>query len=171
MPSTSLVIDRVLTLLAETPTRLAALTADLSPEEVQMRPTPDEWSANEVLAHLRACADVWGNYIKTIIAEDRPQFRAVSPRTWIKQTDYPDLAFRPSLGAFTAQRAELLVVLSPLPIDAWERSARVSTVGRVLEPTVFSYAERLLVHERSHIKQIAGIAGTMHARKGSEDGS
>ena len=53
----------------------------------------------QVLAHLRACADVWGNYIRTIIAEDRPQFRAVSPRTWIKQTDYPDLAFRPSLGA------------------------------------------------------------------------
>ena len=97
------------------------------------------------------------------------EFREES--TWIKQTDYPDLAFRPSLGAFTAQRAELLVVLSPLPIDTWERSARVSTVGRVLEPTVFSYAERLLVHERSHIKQIAGIAGTMHARKGSEDGS
>ena len=171
MPSASLAIDRVLTLLAETPTRLAALTADLSPEEVQMRPTLDEWSASVVLAHLRACADVWGNCIMTIIAQDRPTLRAVSPRTWIKQTDYPDLAFRPSLGAFTAQRAELLVVLSPLPIDTWERSARVSTVGKVLEPTVLSYAERLLVHERSHIKQIAGIAGTIHARKGSEDGS
>jgi hypothetical protein len=160
----------VLTLLAETPTRLAALTADLSSEELQMRPTPDEWSANDVLAHLRACADVWGNCILTIIVQDRPTWRAVSPRTWIKQTDYLQQAFRPSLGAFTTQRAELLAVLSPLPLDAWERSARVSTVGRVLEPTVLSYAERLVVHERSHIKQIAGIAGTMHASKGSEDG-
>jgi hypothetical protein len=44
-------------------------------------------------------------------------------------------------------------------------------VGRVLEPTVLSYAERLLVYERSHLKHIAGIAGTMHARKGSADGS
>ena len=32
MPSASLAIDRVLTLLAETQTRLASLTADLSPE-------------------------------------------------------------------------------------------------------------------------------------------
>jgi len=40
MPSTSLVIERVLTLLAEMPTRLAAFTADLSPEALQMRPTP-----------------------------------------------------------------------------------------------------------------------------------
>src|SRR6266851_5468511 len=150
MPSTSLAIERVLTLLAGTPTRITALTADLSSEALQTRPTPDEWSANEVLAHLRACADVWGNYIMTIIAEDLPTWRAVSPRTWIKQTDYPELKFRPSLRAFTTQRADLLAVLSPLPLDAWERSARVSTVGRVLEPTVLSYAERLLVHERSH---------------------
>jgi DinB superfamily len=170
MSSTSLTIERVLTLLAETPTRLAALTADLSPEELQRRPPPDEWSANEVLAHLRACADVWGTCILTIIEEDRPTWRAVSPRTWIKQTDYPELEFRPSLGTFTTQRADLLAVLSPLPLDAWERSARVSTVGRVLEPTVLSYAERLVVHERPHIKQIAGIVNTMHARKGSEDG-
>src|SRR6266699_4473855 len=107
MPSTSLTIERVLTLLAETPTRIAALTTDLSPEELQMRPAPDEWSANGVLAHLRACADVWGNCIMTIIAEDRPTWRAVSPRTWIKQTDYPELQFRPSVHAFTTQRADL----------------------------------------------------------------
>ena len=162
MPSTSLTIERVLTLLAETPTRIAALTADLSPEEVQMRPTPEEWSANEVLAHLRACADVWGTCIRTILEEDRPTWRAVSPRTWIKQTDYPELEFRPSLGAFMTQRADLLAVLSSLPVDAWSRTARVSTVGRVLEPTVLSYAERLVVHERSRLKQIAGIVNTMH---------
>src|SRR5690349_17517433 len=154
MPSTSLTIERVLTLLRDVPTRIAVLTTDLSPEALQMRPTPDEWSANEVLAHLRACADVWGNYIMRIIEEDRPTWRAVSPRTWIKQTDYPELAFRPSLRAFTTQRADLLAVLSSLPIDAWERSARVSTVGRVLEPTVLSYAERLVIHEQPHVKQI-----------------
>jgi hypothetical protein len=128
MPSISLAIERVLTLLAETPMRITALTADLSSEALQTRPTLDEWSANEVLAHLRACADVWGNYIMTIIAEDLPTWRAVSPRTWIKQTDYPELKFLPSLRAFTTQRADLLAVLSQLPLDAWERSARVSTV-------------------------------------------
>ncbi len=162
MPSTLLTIEQVLPLLRDAPTRIAALTADLSPEALQMRSTPEEWSASVVLAHLRACADVWGNCIMRIIAEDRPTWRAVSPRTWIKQTDYPELAFRPSLGAFTTQRANLLAVLSPLPITAWERSARVSTVGRVLEPTVLSYAERLVVHERSHLKQIADIVNTMH---------
>ncbi len=66
MPSQS--IEQLLSLLTETPPRLAALTADLSPQELQTRPTPDEWSANEVLAHLRACADVWGNCILAILS-------------------------------------------------------------------------------------------------------
>lgn len=157
MSGTSLTIERILALLAETPTRISTLTAYLSPEALQERPAPDEWSANEVLAHLRACADVWGTCIKRILTEDRPTWRAVNPRTWIKQTDYPDLEFRPSLRAFTRQRADLLAVLSPLPIDAWSRVAIVTGVGRTLEPTVHSYTERLVVHERSHIKQIAGI--------------
>ena len=131
MQSQSLAIERVLTLLRETPTRIAELTADLSPEALQMKPASDEWSANEVLAHLHACADVWGTCMMKIIAQDHPTWRAVNPRTWIKQTDYPGLAFRPSLGVFTEQRAGLLAVLSPLPIDAWARIAAVSTVGRV----------------------------------------
>jgi hypothetical protein len=162
MPNTSLTIERVLTLLRETPTRIAALTADLSPEALQRRPTPAEWSANEVLAHLRACADVWGNYIRTLIAEDQPQFRAVSPRTWIKQTDYPELDFRPSLHAFTRQRADLLAVLDSLPIEAWSRAATVTMVGKVLERTMLSYAERLVVHEKPHVRQIERIVKTMH---------
>lgn len=87
---------------------------------------------------------------------------AVSPRTWIKQTDYPQRAFRPSLLAFTRQRADLLAVLKPLQIDAWERSATVSMAGRVLERTALSYAERLVDHEQQHVKQIERIVKAMH---------
>jgi hypothetical protein len=161
VPNTSLTIEQVLTLLRATPLRLAALTADLSPEALQTRPNPDEWSANEVLAHLRACADVWGNCIVAMIAQDTPTLRAVNPRTWIKQTNYLELDFRPSLDAFATQRADLLAVLEPLPSDAWERSARVSGAGKVLERTVLFYARWLAGHERPHVKQIERIVKTM----------
>jgi DinB superfamily len=162
VPNKSLTIEQVLTLLRTTPLRLAALTADLSPEELQMRPAPDERSANEVLAHLRACADVWGNCIVAMIAGDRPTLRAVNPLTWIKQTNYLELDFRPSLRAFATQRADLLAVLSPLPSDAWERSATVTGAGKVLERTVLFYARWLAGHERPRVKQIERIVKTMH---------
>jgi len=115
-----------------------------------------------VLAHLRSCADVWGNCIAAILAEDRPTLRAVNPRTWIKQTDYPELEFRPSLQSFTMQRADLLAVLQPLPPESWARAATVTGAGRVLERTVLFYAQWLAHHERPHVKQIERIVNTMH---------
>ncbi len=167
MPGRSLASEQVLTLLAATPQRIAALTADLTPVQLQSTPNPDEWSANDVLAHLRACADVWGGCIEAIIAEERPTLRAVNPRTWIKQTNYRALEFRPSLHAFATQRAELLAVLEPLPAEGWSRAATVTGAGKVLERTVLSYARWLAEHERPHVKQIDRIVNTMRVEQGS----
>jgi hypothetical protein len=160
VPSKSLTTEQVLTLLAATPPRLTALTAGLAPAQLHTTPNHDGWSANDVLAHLRACADVWGNCIVTMIAEDMPTLRAVNPRTWIKKTDYLELEFRPSLRSFATQRADLLAVLSPLPIDAWSRAATVTGAGKVLERTVLFYAQWLARHERPHVKQIERIVNT-----------
>jgi hypothetical protein len=157
MPDNSPSIEEILAALAATPSRLAALTAGLDRALLRTRPAPDEWSAVAVLAHMRACADMWGTAIRTILAEDHPTIRAVNPRSWIKQTDYPDLEFVPSLHAFTAQRVALLAVLDPLPPEDWERAATVTGAGKVLERTVLFYAEWLAHHERPHVKQIARV--------------
>jgi hypothetical protein len=121
----------------------------------------DQWSANDVLAHLRACADVWGDCMATIIAEERPTLRAVNPRTRITQTDYRQLECQPSLRAFAAQRAALLVVLEALPPDGWSRAATVTGAGKALERTVFFYARWLAEHERPHVKQVARLVTTI----------
>lgn len=162
MPSRSLTSAQVLTLLAAMPPRIAALTASLIPAQLHTAPTPDGWSANDVLAHLRACADVWGNCIAVIIAHDRPTLRAVNPTTWIKKTDYREQAFQPSLHAFATQRTELLAVLEPLAPEGWSRAATVTGAGKVLERTVLVYAQWLVDHERPHLKQIERIVNTLH---------
>jgi hypothetical protein len=161
MSSGSLTIEQILTLLAAAPTRLTAMTSGLAPAQLRSSPAPDEWSTNDVLAHLRACADVWGNSIATIIAEDNPTIQAVNPRAWITRTDYLDLDFQPSLRAFATQRAELLTVLEPLPPEGWSRTATVTGAGSPLILTVLRYAQRLAIHERPHLKQIERIANTM----------
>lgn len=161
MPPRQLPIEEILTRLAGAPERIAALTDGLEPERLRTAPAPDEWSAVEVLAHLRACADVWGGCIATILAEDHPTIRAIDPRTWMQRTDYPALEFRPSLDAFTRQREELLATLEALPADAWSRAATLTGAGRPIERTVQSFAQRLAVHERPHIKQIGRVADTM----------
>ena len=161
MPNRSLTIEQVLTMLAATPSRIAALTAGLLPAQLHTARSDGEWSANDVLAHLRACADVWGGCMITMIAQDTPTIRAVNPTTWIKSTDYLEQAFQPSLHAFTTQRTDLLAVLEPLAPEGWSRAATVTGAGAVLERTVLSYAQWLARHERPHVKQIERIVKTM----------
>lgn len=163
MAHTLLSIEQILTLLAEAPPRIAALTADLAPAQLRANPAPGEWSANEVLAHLRSCADVWGGCIAAILAQDRPVLRAVNPRTWIKKTDYLEQGFRPSLHAYSEQRAGLLAVLEPLGPEQWLRTATVTGAGKALERTVVFYAQWLAEHERPHVKQIRRIVDAMRS--------
>ena len=162
MYDTPLTVEQVLTALGEPPSRLAALTASLAPAQLLTPPEPGEWSLSDVLAHLRACSDMWGKYITVILHEDQPTFKAVNPSTWIKQTNYLEQDFRPSLRAFTAQRAELLAVLKPLPLKAWSRSATVTGAGKPRQRTVLSYAQWLANHERSHFRHIARLVEAMH---------
>lgn len=152
-----LTIDQVLTQLKEQPEAIAALTAGLPRVQLHRPPSLGEWSVNDVLAHLRSCADMWGKYIAMLIAEDRPTIRAMNPTTWIKSANYPELEFAPSFGAFAKQRAELLALLRPLPKAAWSRGATVTGAGRPRERTVLEYARWLANHERSHVRHIARI--------------
>lgn len=161
MARSSRTIEQVLTLLEETPTRIAAATRGLTEAQLHKAPERGEWSANEVLAHVRACADVRGEPIRTILAKSHPTFRAVNPLTWIKQTVYLDLDFRPSFRVFAKQRADLLALLKPLPRRSWSRGATVTGAGAALERTVLFYAQWVAIHERPHVKQVERIVRTM----------
>lgn len=166
MPGLSLTIEQILSLLAAGPSRIAEYTAGLGEAQLHTAPAPGEWSANEVLAHLRSCADVWGKCIRTILDENKPTIRAVNPRTWIRDTDYLEQDFQPSLQVFTVQRADLLAILKPLRSKSWSRSATITGAGKPLERTVLFYAEWMATHERPHLKQIQRIASTPLSKGG-----
>jgi hypothetical protein len=150
-------IDQVLALLAETPQRLAVLAGEYTPTQLQTAPDQDTWSANAILAHLRSCADVWGKSIQTMLAEDNPTLRYVSPRTWIRKTKYLDQAFHPSFQAFAQQRAELLAALNGLAAEDWARAAIFTGTVKGRSQTVFSYARRIVEHEHPHLDQIESV--------------
>jgi uncharacterized damage-inducible protein DinB len=153
----TLTIEQNLALLEEAPSRIATLTEGLSPAQLVAPPAPGEWSLRDVLAHLRACSDMWGKYIGLMLDEDRPTFKAVNPTTWIKSTDYMELEFRPSFAAYAAQRADLLALLKTLPPESWERSATVTGAGKPRERTMRSYAMWLANHEQTHLRHIGRI--------------
>ncbi len=71
--------------LSATPNRLKALSRGLDKDQLQFRSDEEPWSCNDNLAHLRACADVWGGSIMAMISQEHPTLRYILPRTWIKK--------------------------------------------------------------------------------------
>jgi hypothetical protein len=154
--------NEIMAILPETPRRIAALAEGLTPTQLHESPEPDAWSVNDVLAHLRACHDVFGGNILRILAEDTPTWKGMNPRAWIKKTDYPEWEFAPAFEAFKKQRADLLSVLEPLPPDGWERTAKVKgMLGETYERSARYYGDWMAAHERAHWKHLERIIATL----------
>jgi len=150
MKATLTEIDEYLKLLEATPRRLMKSTKSVGESRLQQRTQKESWSVNDILAHLRSCADVWGDSIERMLAEENPTVPYRHPRQWIKKTDYPELLFHESLQAFTAQRKKLLKALKRLSFEDWSRAATIQ--GR--EHTVFTQVRRMATHENVHCEQI-----------------
>ena len=168
MTSKCLAIDEILAILKETPPRLAKLTAGLTFAQLHTAPGGGEWSLREVLAHLRACNEVWGgSYMLTILTQENPTIKAINPRTWIKNTDYLEQEFAPALRAFSQQRKKLLAKLERLSPEDWTRTNLLVGAGKPIQQTLFVHADGLARHERTHLKQ---IERTIHALRGDPGG-
>lgn len=146
-------IEVYLNLLTETSRRITKATKGFDDARLKFRTDEQPWSANDILAHLRACADVWGDSIDAMLAEENPTVPYRHPRQWIKKTDYPTLPFRESFRAFSAKRKKLLTVLKSLSFDDWSRGAIIK--GR--EHTVFTQIRRMALHEQVHCEQIESL--------------
>lgn len=141
--------------LAEaTPRRIAASSAGLDDDRLKQRPASDEWSALEILNHLRACQEVWTHSIYAMLAHDEPRLKEIHPRQWIKTVNpYTSLTFADSLQIFTMRREELLVTLRALSTEDWARECRIERKTH----TVFSHVRRLVLHEQAHCEQIEAV--------------
>lgn len=150
-------IAEVVELLAATPQRIETATAGATPAQLTEKADVKRWSVNETLAHLRACVDVWGETIDRMLAEDQPTLRHISPRTYLRKTNYAEVPFAESLAVFATERAALLEKLKPLTLAQWSRSATI----KEREHTVFSQARRMALHEEGHCAQIEELVGKL----------
>lgn len=84
----------------------------------------------------------------------------MSPRSWIKRTDFLDQSFPESLGQFSHTRLWLLESLAALDQEGWSR--RATFTGTVLgrDATALAYAKRNADHELGHLDQLRRILGS-----------
>jgi hypothetical protein len=143
-------IEKYLGLLSNTSRRIMKATQGFDDVRLQYKIDQKAWSVNDILAHLRSCADVWGGSIEAMLAQDRPTLPYRHPRQWIKKTNYSNLLFDESFQAFRLQRKSLLNVLNNLSFEDWSRAAII----KHREHTVLSETRRMALHEDVHCQQI-----------------
>lgn len=73
-------IEAHLATLQSTPAVLSRVSSDLDDVRLRQRPQPGQWSLIELLAHLSACAEIWGDDIREMLSCDIPTLTKPHPR-------------------------------------------------------------------------------------------
>jgi len=157
-------VDAVLESLGTNPGRIDALMAPIPDDRRRARPRPDAWSAHEIFAHVRACADVWGGHITTILADAPERLPAGDPRAWAVDHGYLDAGFGGSFAAYADQRASLFEQLRGLSAVDWARSAVIVGASSRAERSVHWHAAHIVRHEDQHVTEIRRALKTVTSR-------
>ena len=148
--------DHLLSRLAAVPPRIASITDQWSDTRSLSFPS-DAWSALEILAHLRASADIITHRVPAILVRDSPPLPAFDERRWAELAHYTTLDFHTSLQSFSLRRNELLHMLQHLSPDDWERSGEHELYG---PQTIFAILTTLVNHEEEHCAQLSALSPT-----------
>ena len=150
-------VSVTLEMLAAGPRAIRDLVAPAPDARRRARPGPDAWSAHEIFAHLRACADVWGGHIRAILADHPARLGAGDPRAWAADRRYADAEFQDSFAVYLTDREALLALLRNLPEEGWASSALMVGSATRVERSVHWHADHIARHEEQHVVQMSRV--------------
>ncbi|HET8576082.1 MAG TPA: DinB family protein [Methylomirabilota bacterium] len=115
------------------------------------RPDEKNWSAKEVVCHIRDIEESFMGRFQSIMAMDEPKFLPVEPDRWAADRQYLRNDVNEALAAFRARRKECLAYLRGLKPEQWQRGGIHATRGRM---TVKDFVELMAWHDDNHLDQL-----------------
>jgi hypothetical protein len=101
----------------------------ITPEELDWRPAPTEWSAREVVHHLADSETIAGVRLRRLLTEERPAIAGYDQDAYARQLRYAERPWEPALRAFEAARATTLQLLETMTEADWGRAGIHSESG------------------------------------------
>ena len=129
----------------------AAAIKGASDAQLSKRPDDKNWSAREVVCHVRDTEESFMARFQTIMAMDEPKFLGVEPDRWAVERQYMRNDAQEALAAFKARRDESLKFLRGLKPEQWERGGIHATRGRM---TVRDFVGLMAWHDDNHLDQL-----------------
>ncbi len=133
------------------PKQLRAAVADLSREQLVLRPVPGKWSVLEVVCHLADTDANIAHRLKRVLSEDRPIFERVKPDQMLAALAYHERDVEVELAIFDLGRRQIGHILKASSPEAWERTGIVGDRG---DKTVAQMLNGAVEHVAHHLKFI-----------------
>jgi CheY-like chemotaxis protein len=146
--------DSLINRIADIPNRISRTVDGWSEAQLHQRPAPDEWSAADLLAHLRSSDDILSPRVYMMLVRDNPTLMAYEERKWAEVLGYASVDFHASLQAYLLKRAELVNVLKRLTPEDWTRTGVHEHSGSL---TIEQLVNDMLLHEAEHCRQIEAL--------------
>jgi hypothetical protein len=121
-----------------------------TPEELDARPDPHEWSAREVVHHLADSEMTSAIRLRRLLAEDDPMIAGYDEGEFARRLHY-QRPLEGSLLAFRGARESTLPLLHALSEDEWARAGTHTESGSY---SVETWLRIYAAHGRDHADQI-----------------
>ena len=136
------------------PVILRTLRHRFDAEALTRRPSPDEWAAVEVIAHLADGEDWALRRVKRMLAEDEPELEPFDQAALAVERRYLGLDADTELARFERLRSEHLAILEGLDDAGWKRVGIHGEHGRM---TIELYESHVAAEEVDHLAQLSRL--------------
>ncbi len=144
-------IEEQLARMARAADDFDAAIRGVSDAALSRRPDDKNWSAKEVVCHVRDTEESFMARFQLIMAMPEPQFLPVEPDRWAVDRQYQRNDTHEALEAFRTRREETLKFLHGLRPEHWDRGGLHATRGRM---TVRDFVGLMAWHDDNHLDQL-----------------
>ena len=157
--------------LRQTPDDLERAIAGKADAELGRRPDAENWSAKEIVCHLRDVEELFQIRFHTVVALDEPRIlvlgasaddlaawriggaigHPLDPSRWAEERQYLRHDTHEALAAFRRRRGEVLMLLHGLSPGEWQRGGIHLSRGRL---TLADWVASLAAHDDNHLDQL-----------------
>lgn len=143
--------DKRLERAARTADELAAAIRGKDDAAVSKRPDGKNWSAKEVICHLRDAEEAFMARFDVIMAMDDPGLAAVDTDRIARERQYLRNDAGKALAAFRKRREETLAFFRGLKGDQWKRAGIHAVRGRM---ALDDFLSLIAWHDDNHLDQL-----------------
>jgi uncharacterized damage-inducible protein DinB len=128
-----------------------AAVQGVSEAVLSRRPDEQNWSAKEIICHVRDTEEYFLTRFQMILSFDEPKFLPADAGRWAAERQYLRNDVGEALTAFRQRRRETLSFVKEIKADQWERTCLHPIRGRM---TLRDYLNLLAGHDKNHLDQI-----------------